>query len=128
MAGRLLILFAAVGLLLGGCAAKSPASVSRSELASIRKSYSSINVGDSKAKVLESFKAGNSVKLGSASIGGAAIEEWKVEAFHDEDKRKDMFVTFLYFCNDRFVESSDVRIDFRTNPSVVDRWKPAGSK
>ena len=106
-----------------GCASKPPAEVSRSELASVRQSSASIKVGDQKQAVLDAFKSGNKLKLGSSVIDGATIEEWKVEAYHDEDKRKDLFVRFLYFCNDRLVDTSDTRIDYRTNTALVEKWK-----
>jgi len=109
--------------LFAGCASKPAAEVSKEELAAVRASYASITPGMPRQQVLDSFKAGNKIKLGSSVTGGATIEEWKVEAFRDEDKRKDLFVTFLYFCDDRFVDSSDSRIDFRTNTALVEEWK-----
>ncbi len=58
------------------------------------------------------------------SIDGAMIEEWKYEAFVDKDKQgRDLFVTFLYFCNDHLVDTSDTRIDFRNNAQLVERWR-----
>lgn len=120
-----LIVAAFSAAMLGGCGSKSPAQVSKGDMAEMRESHAAAKVGDPKQKVLDSFKSGNKVKLGASEIGGATIEEWKVEAFHDEKKRKDMFVTFLYFSNDRFVDSSDTRIDFRNNPEIVDRWRGA---
>lgn len=119
---------AAVGVcvLAGGCGSSPPAEVSKSELAAVRKTHAAVKVGESKQKVLDSYKAANKVKLGASELGGATIEEWKVEAFHDEKKRKDLFVTFLYFRNDRFVDSSDTRIDFRNNASIVEGWSGGG--
>jgi hypothetical protein len=125
---RLIVLAAASAIAGVGCASKPAAEVSKNEMTTVRDSHASAKIGDSKAKVLDSFKAGNKVKLGSSNVGGATIEEWKVEAFRDEDNRKDLFVTFLYFCDDRFVDSSDTRIDFRSNQTIVDRWKHSGSK
>jgi hypothetical protein len=92
-------------------------------MASVRESHAAAKIGAPKQKVLDSFKDGNKVKLGSSVAEGATIEEWKVEAYHDENKRKDLFVTFLYFCDDRFVDSSDTRIDFRSNPDLVKQWQ-----
>ena len=120
-----LVVAALAAAMLSGCGSKSPAEVSKNDMAAVRQSYSAIKVGDAKQKVLDSFKSGNKVKLGASELGGATIEEWKVEAFHDENKRKDMFVTFLYFRNDKFVDSSDTRIDFRNNAAIVERWAGA---
>jgi hypothetical protein len=128
MSKRHWILMAAIGTLFAGCGSKPAAEVSEREMAATRSSYSSIKIGDPKKKVLDSFKSGNKVKLGSSELEGATIEEWKVEAFHDKDKRKDLFVTFLYFRNDRFVDSSDTRIDFRNNAAIIERWKGAAPK
>lgn len=113
----------ALTMVLGGCASKPAAEVSKSELASVRQTHANAKIGDTKKSVLDSYKSGNKIKLGASVLEGSTIEEWKVEAFHDESKRKDLFVTFLYFCNDRFVDSSDSRIDFRTNHELVTRWK-----
>lgn len=111
--------------MLSGCGSKSAAEVSKKDMVAVRESHAAIKVGEPKQKVLDSFKSGNKVKLGASELGGAVIEEWKVEAFHDEKNRKDLFVTFLYFRNDKFVDSSDTRIDFRNNAAIVERW--AGS-
>lgn len=121
MQTRCLLCTVAASLALVGCSPKPAAEVSRGELATARQSYSTIKPGAPRQKVLDSFKAGNKVKLGASTIDGATIEEWKYEAFHDEKNRKDLFVTFLYFCNDRFVDSSDTRIDFRNNHELVSR-------
>lgn len=114
---------AVAAVTVGACSSKPAASVSRSELAAVRETQASIRMGDPTDVVLGSFKAGNKVKLGTSMLGDASIEEWKVEAFHDAKKSKDLFVIFLYFCDDRFVDSSDTRIDFRNNPALVQRWR-----
>lgn len=108
--------------LLGGCASKPVAEVSKNEMETVRKAHASATAGQPKQQVLARFDAGNKVKLGSSMVGDVAVEEWKVEAFHDENHRKDLFVRFLYFCDDRFVDSSDNRIDFRANPKLVEQW------
>ncbi|MCC6320561.1 MAG: hypothetical protein IT438_03895 [Phycisphaerales bacterium] len=118
----------ALATLLCGCASAPPAQVKADELASIRDTYSTTRLGSSKASVLGAFKKGNKVKLGSAEIEGARIEEWKVEAFHDQKNRKDLFVAFMYFCDDRLVDTSDTRIDFRAQPELVDRWRASSRK
>jgi hypothetical protein len=107
----------------GGCADKSPAEVSSGEMASVRKSHTSLKPGTPRDQALASFPKGNKVKLGAASIGDMSIEEWKVEAFADQKKRKDLFVTFLYFLDGKLADSSDTRIDFRNNPDLVEGWK-----
>lgn len=117
-----LIVAAIAAATFGGCGSKPAAEVSKKEMLAVRESHAAARVGDPKQKVLDSFKSGNKVKLGASELGGATIEEWKVEAFHDEKNRKDLFVTFLYFRNDKFVDSSDTRIDFRNNAAIVDRW------
>lgn len=107
-----------------GCSSKPAGSVSASELQASRESYAKLPVGTAKNEALEKLGQGNKVKLGSASIDGAMIEEWKYEAFVDKEKQgRDLFVTFLYFCNDRLVDTSDTRIDFRNNAQLVERWR-----
>lgn len=115
----------AAALSASACGSKSAAEVSKGQLAEARSAYASATPGDPKKQVLDSFSHGNKVKLGSSVIDGATIEEWKYEAFNDHKGGKDLFVTFLYFCNDRFVDSSDSRIDFRNNPELVKRWSSA---
>ena len=123
MDARCLVLALAFAAVIGGCSSKPVAQVSRTELASVRQTNAAIRIGDPKQKVLGSFKSGNQVKLGASELDGAVIEEWKVEAFYDNDNRRDLFVSFLYFRNDRFVDSSDTRIDFRNNSTLTDKWK-----
>jgi hypothetical protein len=120
-----LIVAAIAASTLGGCGSKSAAEVSKKDMVAVRESHAAARVGEPKQKVLDSFKSGNKVKLGASELGGATIEEWKVEAFHDEKNRKDLFVTFLYFRNDKFVDSSDTRIDFRNNAAILERWAGA---
>lgn len=109
--------------LLVGCASKPAAQVSAGEMTSLRQAQSNLRPGTTRADTLDALDAGNKVKLGSAMINGASIEEWKVEAFHDQKNRKDLFVTFLYFLDEKLVDSSDTRIDFRTNAEIIDRWR-----
>lgn len=120
------VLAAVLGM--SGCGSAPKAEVSRSELEKIRTWNQSITIGDPKAKVLKGYAAGNAVKLGSSALDGTTIEEWKAEAYHDESKRKDLFVTFLYFADEKFVDSSDTRIDFRDKPELVDRWRKSLKK
>lgn len=108
---------------IAGCSSPPAAEVSKSEMQAIRTAHDQTRPGMPKDAVLQGYKAGNTLKLGSSLIDGVTIEEWKAEAFRDEKNRKDMLVTFLYFCNDQFVDQSDSRIDFRNNPELVDRWK-----
>lgn len=124
-ARNLALIVVGTAALLAGCSSKPAADVSKDDLAAVRQSYGEAKIGDTRKNVLDSFPAGNKVKLGSSVIEGASIEEWKIEAFHDQDKRKDLFVTFLYFCDDKFVDSSDSRVDFRNNQALVQRWKQA---
>lgn len=112
-----------VSAIIAGCSVKPAAQVSASELKLARQNHAALSTGSSKTQVLEAFRSGNMVKLGSSELGGVTVEEWKYEAFHDESQRKDLFVTFLYFCDDRFVDTSDSRIDFRNNPSLVEEWR-----
>jgi hypothetical protein len=37
-------------------------------------------------------------------------------------------VTFLYFADESFVDSSDTRIDFRSKPELVERWRKSLKK
>lgn len=122
---RLSLTLVAAATLATGCASKPAAEVTPKELAAVRQAHGSIGAGASRTQVLEAFKPANQVKLGTSVLDGAAIEEWKIEAFVDQKKGKDLFVTFLYFLDDRFVDSSDTRIDFRNNPVLVERWKGA---
>lgn len=124
----IVLLLAALAAAPAGCGHKPAAEVSEKELAQTRTSYGKLVPGTSKQKVLDSFPAGNKVKLGTAVVNGASIEEWKVEAYRDVKNGKDMFVTFLYFLNDKLVDSSDTRINFRENATLVERWQGGSGK
>lgn len=121
-------MLAGAALMAAGCGSPPAAEVSKSEMRAIRGGYAALTPGAEKDAVLSTFKAGNTVKLGTSAIEGATIEEWKAEAFRDEKARKDLFVTFLYFCDGRFVDSSDTRIDYRNNAELVARWRDSVKK
>lgn len=122
------MLLCGLSLSLAACGApKSAAAVSESEMKKVRSSFANLKTGASTKDTLASFTAGNKVKLGSANIAGAAIEEWKVEAMREAKPRNDLFISFLYFCNDRLVDITDTRVDFRANPELVKQWA-AGTK
>lgn len=116
----LITLLACAGI--GGCSSRPAAAVSEKELAAIRASHASNTVGAPKQKVLDSYGDANKIKLGMSQIEGIEVEEWKVEAFRDSKNNRDLFITFLYFCDNKFVDSSDARIDFRSNAEIVTRW------
>lgn len=114
-------------LVIAGCGSPPPAgSVSRSELATIRQKQASVQIGAPKAQVLESLKPGNTIRLGSSEVAGGTVEEWKLEAFYDSDSGRELTVSFLYFLNDKLVDTSDKRLDFRDNPALVARWSGKG--
>ena len=123
-------LILAGGLALAGCGSSDKAKVSEKELASVEAARNTVKIGASKSDTLALFKHGNKTRLGSSNIDGAVIEEWKVEAFHDNDWRKtrDMSVAFLYFINDKLVDSSSSRINYRENAAVVEQWKKSAAK
>ena len=106
-----------------GCES-DPAKVSKDQVADIRTDSQSLRIGMTKKEALGTFDRGNKVMLGTTAIGDASVEEWKVEAYHDDDwaKQRDLFVTFLYFVNGRLVDVSDKRLAPRDNPDLVDRW------
>jgi hypothetical protein len=108
--------------LVSGCSSQPAAMVSEKQLTAIRAGHAANTIGAPKQKVLDNYKNANKVKLGMSQIEGVSVEEWKVEAFHDTKKKRDLFVTFLYFCDDRFVDSSDTRLDFRNNTDLAKRW------
>lgn len=122
---RGLVILVAGAALAGGCASEPPAQVSSKEMAAVRKAHSALAPGASRDAALESFGDANVVKLGAATIDGVSIEEWKVEAFQDVRSGKDLFVSFLYFRDDRLVDSSDTRLNFRENPQLIERWRHA---
>ena len=95
----------------------------RLQLPAARSTHQNLKLGTPKRDVIAAFKNGNTVKLGTASLDGLDIEEWKTEAFRDRKGGKDLFVAFLYFANDQLVDSSDSRINFRENEAMIQRWK-----
>lgn len=112
-----------------GCSAPQPAAVSDQQLAAVRSAQTKLAVGTPIKESLAAFPAGNKVRLSAATMDGIAIEEWKVEAFHDGGSKegRDLFVQFLYFADGTLVDMSDERIDFRARPELAERWRPAAS-
>lgn len=112
--------------LLAGCAAKGPAQakVSKDDVASTRTVFESLDIGEPKPAVLEQFKKGYKLRLGAATVRGTKVEEWKIEAYHDDDwnKTRDLFVGFMYFADNRLVETSTTRVDYRSSPTILDNW------
>ena len=126
----MMVVVAGLAVALGGCASAPAGSMSKGELATVRSSQTKVRVGESKDGALKSYgDKANKVRMSSASLEGAAIEEWKIEAFNDDgDRGRDLFVTFLYFRNDVLVDMSDTRLDFRNNPALTARWAHPGAK
>jgi hypothetical protein len=118
----------AATLLIAGCSSDK-AKMSEGDVKAMRSSYESLSIGMSKDEALGTFKKGNKVKMSSSSIAGKAIEEWKVEGYHDDDwnKTRDMFITFLYFADGRLVDVSDRRLSIRENPELVQSWGGGGA-
>lgn len=114
-------------LIVAACSSPPAGAVDKEQLAAIRGTAAKVAVGAPRDQVLAQYKGANQVRLGSAEIEGATIEEWKVEAFNDQGTGRDLFVQFMYFANGRLVDASDARIAFRENPTIVKAWtqKPA---
>ena len=122
---RLLLPLAFVGLVgLFTACESDPAKVDKGNLSKIRESSSELTVGMAKDEALAVYKKGNTVRLSTSTVNAVAIEEWKAEAYHDDDwsKNRDLFVQFLYFADGRLVDISDTRIAYRDNPDLVSRW------
>lgn len=113
----------AVSGLLMGCSSSPDASVSAKELTRIRTAHDTIATGTPKDIAMKSFEDATTTKLSSATIDGMAIEEWKAEAVHGSDDKMDLFISFMYFANNRFVEQSPTRLDYRGNAEIVERWR-----
>lgn len=128
MISKNLVWIPLVATLVFGCATKPEGAVSEDELVSVRQTHAQIALGATKEATLGAFKVGNKVKLSAALLGGVNVEEWKVEAFHDEKSGRDLFVTFLYFCDGLLADQSDNRIDFRDNAELVTRWRESTAK
>lgn len=110
-----------------GCASDK-AKVSRSDLQRIEASGQKLRVGMSRDEALGTFEKGNKISLSQSMMQGVSIEEWKIEAYHDDDwnKVRDQYIKFLYFANGKLVDVSNTRIDYRENPVVVDNWVSNG--
>lgn len=102
----------------------APGAVTSEQLQAVRGAQQKVSVGVPRDAALAAFPAGNKIRLSSAQIGGVEIEEWKVEAFYDDNSKKsrDLFVSFLYFADGKLVDMSDSRIDFRSRPEIVKSW------
>lgn len=119
---RLIGLIAVSGLLIG-CSSRPDASVSANELTRIRSAHDTMATGTPKDIALKSFKDATTTKLSSATIDGMAIEEWKAEAVHTSGDKMDLFISFMYFANNRLAEQSPTRLDYRGDAAIVERWR-----
>jgi hypothetical protein len=114
---------------LGACSSAPKGAVSEKELAETRATQQSLRLGQAKDDALSQFKHGNVLRLSSARISGVDIEEWKVEAFNDDNSKKsrELFVSFLYFANGKLVDIRDTRADYTRDAEIVRHWS-GGSK
>ncbi|MEO1130167.1 MAG: hypothetical protein AAFX05_10750 [Planctomycetota bacterium] len=114
-----------VAMLVSGCGESSK--VSSGDLNKVRSTTESLQIGMSQDDVEKALQKGSFKRLSTSSMNGVAIEEFKIEAYHDDDwnKRRDLFVRFLYFADGTLVEISDRRLDYRENPAISQRWMPA---
>lgn len=118
--GAVVGVMAAAGL--AACSSAPKGSVSKKELRDIKASAQTVAPGQPKADVLAKYEGANLVRLSSTQVDGAAIEEWKSEAFTDSDHGRDLSVQFLYFRNDILVDTSDTRLDYRGDSELMKRW------
>jgi hypothetical protein len=108
--------------MLASCGSGPKGSVSQKELAAIRETSHTVTPGMKKSQVMDKYKGANMVRLSTAKLEGATIEEWKAEAFNDSKNGRDLSVQFLYFRNDLLVDMSDTRIDYRADSQLTERW------
>ena len=114
-------------LVLVGCAGDPGKQGSKQDVQKVRQAYAEAQIGASREATLELFDNAGVSKLSSARVGGIAVDEYKVEAYHDDDwnKTRELFIVFLYFADGVLADTSDRRIDFRSNPAVVENWAAA---
>lgn len=106
---------------IAGCASP-PGAMSEQRLAGVREAAGEVRPGLTRDEVLRELKPAHAVSLGASTVDGVAVEEWKIEAFHDSGKGRDLFVRFYYFIDGTLVDASDRRIDFRENRELVRSW------
>jgi hypothetical protein len=123
-----MLTLAAVATMVVACASNS-AKMSEGDLKKVEAAATNVHVGMGKQEALDTYPRGNKVRLSSSSFGGVAVEEWKIEAYADDDwnKSRDLFVSFLYFAGDKLVDMSDTRLPYRESPDLVNRWIGGGA-
>lgn len=108
-----------------GCSS-TPGKMSESDLQRVRTNAAQLAPGTTHDAAEAGLKGANFVQLGSARVDGSTVEEWKAEAFHESGSGRDLFVSFLYFLDDVLVDQSDRRLDFRTDETLLRRWRSSG--
>lgn len=110
-------------VVLAGCSS-DPAKVSKDDVARVEAAADDLKMGSSKSEVMSQLEYGQKKQLSSSTVAGVAVEEWRLDAVHDDDwsKKRTQYVRFLYFANGKLVQVSDKRIDYQTNPEVVKSW------
>jgi len=94
--------------------------VSDYKLDEIVASNTRVRLGQPKHDVLATYPAETLTFKSSIKQDGSIIEEWRTEAV---SRSNDVyFRRYLYFVDDRLVEMSDDRIDYREDPRYLDRW------
>jgi len=117
------VLALSLALPLLGCES-DPGKVSQDDLKRAREATSKISPGMTKEEVMKTAKYGAQHRLSAATVDGVQIEEYKLEAYHDDDwnKTRDLNVAFLYFVDDVLVDLSDKRLSYRDDAALISRW------
>lgn len=103
----------------------SPGKVSKRDLQDVRAAYNQVALGMTESEVASLLRKGSYERLSSGTVDGMAVEEYKLEAYYDDDwnKTRDLQIAFFYFADDRLVSISDSRIQYRAKPEIVAQWR-----
>lgn len=116
-----LMMLGAILAVVAGCSGPK-GSMNEKQLAGVRSAAGEVTPGIARDELIRAVAPAHAISLGSSVVDGVEVEEWKIEAFHDSGKGRDLFVRFYYFVNGTLVDASDRRIDYRQNRELVRSW------
>ncbi len=82
-----------------------------------------LTLGMSKADALALYPGDLCTLMSSAKVSDKVVEEWRVQAYEGSRQNvKTSFRRWLYFSDGELVRFSEERIEFASNPSLVESW------
>lgn len=93
---------------------------SSTEMNQLVESNKGLEIGMPRADALDLYPGRFLSLMSSAFIDNRRVEEWRADAVSRD--RRSRFTRYLYFVDNRLVEFSSSRMDYRKNRPLLDQW------